>query len=102
MRSSSRLEPRVLALRDGRFPVADWTERQLTTGRLVDLQLPDGRTETVRALGVDVRSGGLVIEDSGVPSGERTILSGEIHHLRVTANSAASPADRPVLLAGQV
>ena len=88
----SRLEPRILALRDGRFPVADWTERQLTTRRWVDLQLPDGRTDTVLALGVDVRSGGLVIADSDAPDGERTVLSGEIHHLRVVADGAARPA----------
>jgi BirA family transcriptional regulator, biotin operon repressor / biotin---[acetyl-CoA-carboxylase] ligase len=84
----SRLEPRVLALRGGRFPIADWTERQLTTGRIVDLRLPDGRTQTVRALGVDARSGGLVIEDPATAAGERTVLSGEIHHLRVAAQGA--------------
>ncbi len=101
-----RLEPRVLALRDGRFPVADWTERQLTTGRWVDLQLPDGGTDHVRALGVDVRSGGLVIEDPTAPGGERTILTGEIHHLRVAADptpgTLASDARPAASLVGQV
>jgi len=89
-----RLEPRVLALRDGHFPVADWIERQLTTGRWVDLELPDGRIETVRSVGVDVRSGGLIVEDSSASAGERTVLSGEIRHLRVTgpARSAIASA----------
>ena len=31
----ARLEARVEALRAGRFDVADWTARQLTTGRVV-------------------------------------------------------------------
>jgi BirA family biotin operon repressor/biotin-[acetyl-CoA-carboxylase] ligase len=104
-----RLEPRVLALHDGHFPVKDWIERQLTIGRWVDLELPNGAVETVRCVGVDVHSGGLVIEDSSTPGGERIVLSAEIRHLRVTApagwspSSAASSGDpaRPIV-AGRV
>lgn len=78
-----RLEARVEALRGGRFDVADWTSRQLTTGRDVDLVAPDGTVSTVRALGVDVSSGALVVDDPTVPLGERPVLVGEIRHARV-------------------
>ncbi len=78
-----RLEARIEALRGGRFDVADWTARQLTTGRDVDLVAPDGSVSTVRALGVDVSSGALVIDDPAAPGGERPILVGEIRHAMV-------------------
>jgi BirA family transcriptional regulator, biotin operon repressor / biotin---[acetyl-CoA-carboxylase] ligase len=80
-----RLETRTIALRGGHFDVADWVDRQLTRGRPVRLELPDGTALTTRALGVDVGSGGLVIEDLSLPAGERTILTGEIQHLRLPA-----------------
>jgi len=78
-----RVEARAIALRAGHFDVADWTARQLTSGRPVRLDLPDGTSLQTRALGVDTGSGGLVIEDSEAPAGERTILTGEIKHLRL-------------------
>jgi BirA family biotin operon repressor/biotin-[acetyl-CoA-carboxylase] ligase len=78
-----RVETRTIALRDGHFDVADWTSRQLTSGRPVRLELPDGSAQETRALGVDVLSGGLVIEDLEAAGGERTILTGEIQHLRL-------------------
>lgn len=78
-----RLEVRIEALRGGRFDVADWTGRQLTTGRDVDLVAPDGSVSTVRALGVDVGSGALVVDDPAAPDGERPVLVGEIRHARV-------------------
>ena len=61
----SRLEVRIEALRGGRFDVADWTDRQLTTGREVTLIDPSGAETTVRALGVDGASGALVVADDG-------------------------------------
>jgi biotin-(acetyl-CoA carboxylase) ligase len=87
----SRLEPAVNALRTGRFDIAAWTSRQLTNGRLVRLERPDGTGEIVRALGVDGASGALVVAEPGAqepgaaePSdGERHVLVGEIRHLRV-------------------
>ena len=79
----SRLEVRIEALRGGRFDVADWTERQLTTGRDIELEVPDGARVRHRALGVDVRSGGLVVDDPGVPSGERIVHAGEIRRVRL-------------------
>ena len=60
----ARLEVRIEALRGGRFDVADWAERQLTTGRDVELIAPDGAVTTVRALGVDAATGALVVEDA--------------------------------------
>lgn len=79
----SRLEPRTLALRAGRFDAGDWLDRQLTNRRLVRLTLPDGSSEVVRAVGADPDSGALLVEDPGAPMGERAVLSGEIRHLRL-------------------
>jgi BirA family biotin operon repressor/biotin-[acetyl-CoA-carboxylase] ligase len=85
-----RLEVRIEALRGGRFDVADWTARQLTTGREVELIAADGGASTVRALGVDTSSGGLVLADPASPGGERTVLVGEIRHVRLAR--AGAPA----------
>jgi BirA family biotin operon repressor/biotin-[acetyl-CoA-carboxylase] ligase len=76
----SRLEVRIAALRAGRFDLADWNARQVTTGRDVTVEHPDGSRETVRAVGVDARSGGLVIE------GERVVHVGDIRHVRLDAH----------------
>lgn len=78
-----RVEARTIGLRAGHFDVADWTTRQLTSGRAVRLDLPDGTSLETRALGVDTGSGALVIEDLTAPGGERAILIGEIEHLRL-------------------
>ncbi len=96
---TTRLEARTIALREaGRFDVADWIERQLTNGRPVRLDAPNGTSAVVRALGVDVASGGLVVEDPAAPGGERTVLAGEIVHLRLadgaTTVDRATTADR--------
>lgn len=77
----TRLEVRVDLLRAGRFDAADWADRQLTSDRPVRLERPDGSTEVVRALGVDARTGALVV--AGSDGGERHILTGEIRHVRV-------------------
>jgi BirA family biotin operon repressor/biotin-[acetyl-CoA-carboxylase] ligase len=82
-----RVEARTIALRGGHFDIADWVDRQLTSGRPVRIELPDGASHETRALGVDAGSGGLVIEDHAAPGGERTILTGEIEHLRVPAKA---------------
>jgi biotin-(acetyl-CoA carboxylase) ligase len=79
----SRLEVRVEALRGGRFDIADWTERQLTTGRDVTLVDPAGAGTTVRALGVDAASGALVVEDVAASGGERLVVVGEVRHVRL-------------------
>ena len=80
----ARLEPRIEALRDGRFDVADWAARQLvrrTRVRLVHGTDP-GDGEDVVAIGVDPLTGALVVEDAAAPGGERQVHAGEIRHLR--------------------
>jgi len=79
----NRLETRIAALHAGWFPIGDWADRQLTTGREVRLERPDGSLEERRALGVDARSGALVVADDDAPAGERLVHSGEIRHVRL-------------------
>jgi BirA family biotin operon repressor/biotin-[acetyl-CoA-carboxylase] ligase len=80
-----RLEMRVEGLRVGHFALSDWQERQITTGRDVDLLLPDGGRRTVRAVGVDGHSGGLIVDEDG---NDRVIHSGEIVHVRLAGQRA--------------
>jgi BirA family biotin operon repressor/biotin-[acetyl-CoA-carboxylase] ligase len=87
-----RLEARIEALRGGRFDVADWSERQLTTGRIVRLELPGRGPEHVKALGVDQATGALVVEDESVAIGERLVHSAEIVHVRLAQAGAAVAA----------
>jgi BirA family transcriptional regulator, biotin operon repressor / biotin---[acetyl-CoA-carboxylase] ligase len=77
------LEPRIEALRGGSFDADGWTERQLTTGRLVRLVGHDGLEETVRAVRSDPSSGALVVADPLTSTGERAVVSGEIRHVRL-------------------
>jgi len=86
------LEPRLLALRDGHFDVAGWHARQVTTGRHVTIDMPDGSTRSARAVGVDGATGALIVEDE---SGERELLVGEVARVRLAGATAqgASGAD---------
>ena len=84
----ARLEAGIARLRSGRFDAADWSDRQLTNGRTIRLEHPD-RSETVRALGVDVDTGALVIEDPSAQNGRRQVLVGEIGHVRLASSIAA-------------
>jgi BirA family biotin operon repressor/biotin-[acetyl-CoA-carboxylase] ligase len=77
-----RLEPGVVALREGRFDGPGWSDRQVTTDRDVDLIGADGSRATVRATAVDIESGALMV-------GDRRVLVGEIAHVRLTAPVAA-------------
>ena len=79
----SGLDARVDALHGGRFDAAGWIERQVTTDRRVAIQLPDGSTESAVAAGVDPESGALRVVDPGAPDGERSIVVGEIVHVRL-------------------
>jgi BirA family biotin operon repressor/biotin-[acetyl-CoA-carboxylase] ligase len=79
----ARLEARVEALHGGRFDEAEWAERQVTTGRRVVLALPDGSTESVVATGVDGASGALRVRNRSNNSEERSIVVGEIVHVRL-------------------
>jgi BirA family biotin operon repressor/biotin-[acetyl-CoA-carboxylase] ligase len=85
-----RLESRALALRDGQFDVAGWHHRQVTTGRMVELLLPEGSTELVRAVGVDGASGALLVDDPAVPGVEREVVVGEVAHVRLATADGAS------------
>jgi BirA family transcriptional regulator, biotin operon repressor / biotin---[acetyl-CoA-carboxylase] ligase len=80
------LGSRVDALRDGVFDGDGWTARQLTNGRPVRLELPDGTSEIVQAVGVDPETGALTVAQPGAEGGTggaRNVLVGEIRHLRV-------------------
>jgi BirA family biotin operon repressor/biotin-[acetyl-CoA-carboxylase] ligase len=72
-----RLEPSVADLRDGRFDGPGWSARQVTTDRDVHLIDADGTRTMVRAVGVDTESGALLVDD-------RSVLVGEIAHVRLT------------------
>jgi BirA family biotin operon repressor/biotin-[acetyl-CoA-carboxylase] ligase len=80
-----RLETRLEALRGGRFDVAGWTDRQVTTGHVVTVAGLDGSLLHARALGVDGASGALVVEaiDADGRPAERSILAGEVSRLRL-------------------
>lgn len=77
------LEPATAALRAGTFPAAAWRDRQLTNGVPVRLEWPDGTAEMVRAVDVDTDTGALVIGALGGGGQQRSVLVGEIRHLRL-------------------
>ena len=91
-----RLEPRVLALRDGHFNVGSWHERQVTTGRIVRIDMPDGSAQEVRAVGVDGASGALLVEDAATPGVERELLVGEVVHVRIGPAERGATQSAPV------
>ncbi len=78
----ANLEARVVDLRHGRFAGTAWADRQLTTGRAIRLETPAG-DEVVRATGVDVVSGALLVEDAATQRGDRQIVVGEVTHVRL-------------------
>jgi len=90
-----RLEPRVLALRDGHFDVAGWHDRQVTTGRMVRLEASGGDAEELRAVGVDGASGALLVEDPADPGTEREILAGEVVHVRLAEEHGETASGSP-------
>jgi BirA family biotin operon repressor/biotin-[acetyl-CoA-carboxylase] ligase len=92
----SRLEARVEALRAGRFPMDDWTTRQVTTGRVVRLEGHGSEPEEVRALGLDPATGALLVADPMAPGGERAVHAGDVVHVRLAATRDAAGADRAV------
>ena len=88
----SHLEPRVLGLRDGHFDVAGWHDRQATTGKVVRIDMPDGSSEVVRAVGVDGATGALLVGDVDETAGsvERELLAGEVTHVRLAAGGVTN------------
>jgi len=81
----ARLEPRVVALRAGRFDGDEWAGRQVTTGRDITLELAEDGRETVQAVGVDRLSGALLVGQGLVP---RQVFSAEIQHVRLAGHRA--------------
>jgi BirA family biotin operon repressor/biotin-[acetyl-CoA-carboxylase] ligase len=77
------LSNRVEALHDDRFDNDGWAMRQITTDRRIELQMPDGSVQGVVATGVDALSGALRVADTGGHDGERSIVVGEIVHVRL-------------------
>jgi BirA family transcriptional regulator, biotin operon repressor / biotin---[acetyl-CoA-carboxylase] ligase len=80
-----RLQGRIGSLRGGRFDAGGWTDRQLTTGRVIRIERPDGTTWTGLARGVDASSGALLVDDPDGPAGGRAMLVGEVVHVRLEA-----------------
>jgi BirA family transcriptional regulator, biotin operon repressor / biotin---[acetyl-CoA-carboxylase] ligase len=78
----ARLRPLVESLRAGSFDGAAWAARQVTTGRDVRLETADGDTVTA-ALGVDPESGALLVADPAAAARTRSVLSGEVVHVRL-------------------
>jgi BirA family biotin operon repressor/biotin-[acetyl-CoA-carboxylase] ligase len=76
------LEDRLGSLRADRFDADEWAARQLTTGNLIEVQAPDGTVEVVRALGVDGRSGALIVDGGG---SQRHVFVADIRHVRLAA-----------------
>ena len=93
----SHLEPRVLGLRDGHFDVAGWHDRQITTGRVVRIDMPDGSSQVVRAVGVDGATGALLVVDveETADGAERELLVGEVVHVRLDADRQDPAAPAP-------
>ncbi len=80
---TATLEAMIEQLRRGAFDEAGWAERQLTNGHLVRLIGHDGSEEVVRALRVDAATGALIVVDPAGTGAERSVVSGEIRHLRL-------------------
>jgi len=78
-----RLEKATALLRAGTFPADAWKTRQLTNGVPVRLEWPDGSSETVSAVDVDVETGALLVGELGGGGQQRSVLVGEIRHLRL-------------------
>ncbi len=85
-----RLAPLVVELREGGFAAAAWLVRQLTDGRTVRLERPDGTAEVVHAVGVDPATGALLVRGGDAAGAVRAVLVGEIRHLRVADRATAA------------
>lgn len=79
----ARLETRIDVLRRRRFDAVEWADRQVTTGRDIDLVRPDETVERVVARGVDPVTGALIVAGQGSPDDERSVVVGEIRHVRL-------------------
>ena len=77
------LGARVAELHGGRFADAEWSARQVTSGREVDVTMPDGTTRRLVARGVDTVSGALRVVDPGAPTVERSLVVGDVVRVRL-------------------
>jgi BirA family transcriptional regulator, biotin operon repressor / biotin---[acetyl-CoA-carboxylase] ligase len=84
-----RLQHAIGPLRGGRFDAAAWADRQVTTGRLVRIDDPDGTAWTGAAIGVDPTTGSLLVDDVEEAGGVRHVLVGEVGHVRLAAVAAS-------------
>jgi len=87
---TSRLEGGVARLREDRFQASDWLSRQVTNGREVRLEHPDGTDETLSARGVDLETGALIVAAPGSGQADRRVVSGEIRHVRLASADTAA------------
>ncbi|HLA15612.1 MAG TPA: biotin--[acetyl-CoA-carboxylase] ligase [Candidatus Limnocylindrales bacterium] len=78
-----RLPDAMTRLRDDAFAMSTWTDRQVTTGREVILELPGGSRREAHAEGVDPRSGALLISPPSVDGPAIPIHAAEIVHVRL-------------------
>lgn len=69
---------------DREFPADEWRARQLTNGSLVRLERPDGSAETVHAVDVDPQTGALLVQPDDFSAPIRSVIVGEIRHLRMS------------------
>ena len=79
------LEVGIRALQAGRFATIHWVDRQVTTGRVLDLVLPDGTVERVGGRGVDPLTGALRTVDPATGGNEQAVFVGEIRHVRLAS-----------------
>ncbi|HYU49021.1 MAG TPA: biotin--[acetyl-CoA-carboxylase] ligase [Candidatus Limnocylindria bacterium] len=87
---TSRLEGGVARLREDRFQASGWLSRQVTNGREVRLEHPDGTDETLSARGVDLETGALIVAAPGSGQADRRVVSGEIRHVRLASADTAA------------
>ena len=85
-----RLEPRLIGLRDGHFDVAGWHDRQVTTGKVIRIELPDGTARQADAVGVDGAPGALIVADQA--GAETELLAGEVVHVSLVDEVDAAVA----------
>jgi BirA family biotin operon repressor/biotin-[acetyl-CoA-carboxylase] ligase len=77
------LAPRIDRLHSGRFDAGSWTERQAMTDRTVRLDEHGQVPTVVRAVGVDLASGALLVEDPAAPGEARSVYSADVVHVRL-------------------
>jgi BirA family biotin operon repressor/biotin-[acetyl-CoA-carboxylase] ligase len=84
----SRLEPRYVALCEGRFDSAGWSVRQRTTGRYVEAAV-GGTVVAGIGSGIDPQSGALLVVTS---NGIRAVDAGEVVRCTLSERIVPDPA----------